>query len=168
MASGEATGVRRYIPQGHSVSWWMLVVTTGAILITSVDRVILPTVLPAILKEFNLSDAQGGFLVSLSFAGTAIGGVVLGTLGDSPGRGPRRAWMWCVSVLVAIVGAVLTGLSRTVGQLQALRIVMGLGTARWSRSTWRWSGSGGRRRIGASPWVRITRVSPSASSSVRS
>ncbi len=128
MASGEATGIRRYIPRGHSVSWWMLVVTTGAILITSVDRVILPTVLPAILKEFHLSDAQGGFLVSLSFAGTAIGGVVLGTLGDSPGRGPRRAWMWCVSVLVAIVGAVLTGLSRTVGQLQALRIVMGLGT----------------------------------------
>jgi MFS family permease len=128
MASGTTTGMRRYIPRGHSVSWWMLAVTTGAILITSVDRVILPTVLPAILKDFNLSAAQGGYLISLSFLGTAIGGVVLGSLGDSPGRGPRRAWMWCVSVLVTIVGAVLTALSWTLAQLQVLRIVMGLGT----------------------------------------
>ena len=128
MASGTTTGMRRYIPRGHSVSWWMLAVTTGAILITSVDRVILPTVLPAILKEFNLSAAQGGFLISLSFLGTAIGGVVLGSLGDSPGRGPRRAWMWCVSVLVTIVGAVLTAFSWTLAQLQVLRIVTGLGT----------------------------------------
>jgi MFS family permease len=128
MASGTTTRMRRYIPRGHPVSWWMLAVTTGAILITSVDRVILPTVLPAILKDFNLSAAQGGFLISLSFLGTAVGGVVLGSLGDSPGRGPRRAWMWCVSVLVTIVGAVLTALSWTLAQLQVLRILMGLGT----------------------------------------
>jgi MFS family permease len=128
MASGTTTRMRCYIPRGHPVSWWMLAVTTGAILITSVDRVILPTVLPAILKDFNLSAAQGGFLISLSFLGTAVGGVVLGSLGDSPGRGPRRAWMWCVSVLVTIVGAVLTALSWTLAQLQVLRILMGLGT----------------------------------------
>ena len=128
MVNDSRQGIGKYVPRGHPISWLMLVVTTGAILITSVDRVILPTVLPAILKDFNLSAGQGGFLVSLSFAGTAIGGIVLGTLGDAPGRGPRRAWMWCVSVLVAIVGAVLTGLSQTVGQLRILRIVMGLGT----------------------------------------
>jgi MFS family permease len=124
-----ATGTaKRYLPRGHPISWWMLAVTTGAILITSVDRVILPTVLPAILKEFHLSDSQGGFLISLSFAGTALGGLILGAFGDSLGRGPRRAWAWCVSVLVTVVGAVATAFSRTVGQLQVLRIVMGLGT----------------------------------------
>jgi hypothetical protein len=36
----------RYIPRGHALSGWMLAVTPGAILITSIDRVLLPTVLP--------------------------------------------------------------------------------------------------------------------------
>jgi hypothetical protein len=48
--SQEAAPRSRYIPRGHALSWWMLVVTTGAILITSLDRAILPTVLPGILK----------------------------------------------------------------------------------------------------------------------
>jgi len=65
----------------------MLAVTTGAILITSIDRVLLPTVLPGILKEFNLSPTTGGVLVGLSFAGTMAGGIVLGVFGDSLGKG---------------------------------------------------------------------------------
>jgi hypothetical protein len=56
----------------------MLVVTTGAILMTSIDRAILPTVLPGILTEFNLGETVGGFLVGLSFAGTMTGGLLLG------------------------------------------------------------------------------------------
>ncbi len=122
------TGPQSRIPSAHRVSWLMLAVTTGAILITSIDRVILPTVLPAIVKEFHLTETQGGFLVSLSFLGSALGGVILGTLGDSFGRGPRRAYMWGVSVLISLVGAVGTAVSATLVQLQALRIVMGLGT----------------------------------------
>lgn len=125
-SSGAATW-RRYLPQGHPISWWMLVITTGAILITSIDRVILPTVLPAILKEFNLSKSQGGFLISLTFAGMALGGIVLGTLGDSLGRGPRRAWMWGVALAVEIIGAVTTGLSQSLGQLRIFRMIGGMG-----------------------------------------
>ena len=127
-AGSAATRLRRYVPRGHSISWWVLAITTGAILITSIDRVILPTVLPAILDEFNLNATEGGFLVSLSFVGTATGGVILGTLGDSLGRGPRRAWMWIVSVAVAVGAAIATALSQTVGQLRVLRVLMGLGT----------------------------------------
>src|SRR5690606_27722303 len=117
-SQGRAGRIWRYVPRGHPVSWWMLLVTTGAILITSIDRTILPTVLPAILREFDLSTAQGGLLVSLSFAGMAVGGIILGTLGDSPGRGPRRAWMWGVALLFEIVGAVATALSSTLNQLR--------------------------------------------------
>ncbi len=90
MAGG--TGVRRYVPRGHPVSWWMLVVTTGAILMTSIDRAILPTVLPGILTEFSLGETAGGVLVGLSFAGTMAGGLILGVFGDSLGKGVRRAW----------------------------------------------------------------------------
>ena len=33
----QAAPRNRYIPRGHPISWWMLVVTTGAILISSID-----------------------------------------------------------------------------------------------------------------------------------
>jgi MFS family permease len=106
----------------------MLVITTGAILITSIDRGILPAVLPGILQEFGLSESAGGALVGLSFAGTAVGGLLIGVLGDSFGKGARRAWIWAVAVVIVVVSAVLTAFSKTFGQLQVLRVVMGVGT----------------------------------------
>jgi len=91
MAGVTRTGAGKYILRDHPVSWWMLVVTAGTILINSIDRAILPAVLPGIQSEFNLSDSADGFLVGLSFADTAIGGLILGVFGDSPGRGGQRA-----------------------------------------------------------------------------
>ena len=157
----------RYLPKGYALSWWMLAVTTGAILITSIDRVLLPTVLPGILKEFDLGETAGGVLVGLSFAGTMTGRLVLGVFGDSLGKGVRRAWTWAVAVAIVVASAVATAVSRTLLQLQVLRFIMGVGTGGWSPSTSRWSASGGRRRTGASPSARTTPASPSASSSGR-
>ncbi|MBA8795426.1 MFS family permease [Friedmanniella endophytica] len=121
-------GLLRFIPRAHPISWVMLAVTTGAVLITSIDRAILPAVLPGIQQEFRLDDAAGGFLVGLSFAGTAIGGLLIGVFGDSLGRGVRRAWAWAVAVAIVVVSSVLTAFSRTLGQLHVLRVVMGIGT----------------------------------------
>src|SRR5215212_3095942 len=126
--SPEASPRNRYIPRGHALSWWMLAVTTGAILITSIDRVLLPTVLPSILKEFNLSPTTGGVLVGLSFAGTMAGGIVLGVFGDSLGKGVRRAYTWAVAVAIVVISAVATAVSQTLLQLQILRFTMGIGT----------------------------------------
>src|SRR5919202_2587549 len=120
--------LRRYLPSAHPVSWVMLVVTLGAIVINSIDRIILPTVLPGILDDFSLNATEGGFLVSLSFIGTTIGAIILGTLGDSFGKGPRRAWMWAVTVTVVVIAAVGTAISNTLNQLRALHILMGIGT----------------------------------------
>jgi MFS family permease len=106
----------------------MLALTTGAILITSIDRVLLPTVLPGILKEFNLSPTTGGVLVGLSFAGTMAGGIVLGVFGDSLGKGVRRAYTWAVAVAIVVISAVATAVSQTLLQLQILRFTMGIGT----------------------------------------
>lgn len=128
MAGQVVRGVKRYTPRAHPVSWVMLVITTLAIVVNSIDRIILPTVLPGIISEFDLSATEGGFLVSLSFVGTTIGAIVLGTLGDSFGKGPRRAWMWAVTVSVVVVAAVGTAISNTLGQLRALRVLMGIGT----------------------------------------
>ncbi len=120
--------LRGWLPRAHPVSWWMLGVSSLAILITSIDRVILPTVLPDILKEFGLSNTQGGVLVSLSFVGTFVGAVVLGVVGDLFGRGHLRARTWIVTVAVTVVAAIATALSHGIAALRAWRVVMGIGT----------------------------------------
>ena len=55
MAGQAIRGVRRYTPRAHPVSWIMLVITTLAIVVNSIDRIILPTVLPGIISELDLS-----------------------------------------------------------------------------------------------------------------
>ena len=127
MAGGSARR-RRGLPKGHSISWWMLLITTLAILVTSIDRVILPRVLPAIIEEFGISNTTAGFLNSLNFIGISIGAILLGALGDSLGKGPRRAWTWGIAVLITIVAAIGTAFSRTVGGLAFWRVFMGAGT----------------------------------------
>jgi len=106
----------------------MLVVTFGAILITAIDRTILPTVLPDIMKEFHLSPSAGGRLVGLSYVGTLIGGVLVGAVGDAFGKGPRRAWIWLTTVAIVVASAVATTVTRTLGMLRVLRVTMGIGT----------------------------------------
>ncbi len=158
----------RYLPKGHALSWWMLAVTTGAILITSIDRVLLPTVLPGILKEFDLSETAGGVLVGLSFAGTMTGGLVLGVFGDSLGKGVRRAWTWAVAVAIVVASAVATTVSRTLLQLQVLRFIMGVGTGGMKPVNVAMVGEWWQKENRGFASARTTPASPSASSSGRS
>lgn len=126
--TGNPEARKHVLPRAHWISWTMLVVTFGAILITAIDRTILPTVLPAILHEFHLSATAGGWLVGLSYVGTLIGGVLVGAVGDAFGKGPRRAWIWLVTVAVVVASAIATAVSRTLALLQVLRVTMGIGT----------------------------------------
>ena len=73
----DAAPRERYMPRGSPLSWWMLVVTTGAILVTSVDRAILFRTLPAIQQEFGLSNTAAGFFGSLTSLGVVIGALAL-------------------------------------------------------------------------------------------
>jgi len=118
----------RYVPKAHSISWWMLLITTGAVLITSIDRALLPTVLPALLNDFHLDATQGGILVSLSFIGSTLGGVLLGVFGDAMGGGPRRAWAWLMTVAIVIASSIATAVTRSIGWFKILRVIMGIGT----------------------------------------
>ena len=121
----EDTGL---LPRAHPVSWWMLVITTLAILITSIDRIILPTLLPDISKDFGLNPTQSGLLVSLSFLGTFVGALVIGVAGDVIGRGHLRAWTWIGTVVVACAASIATAFTRTLSGLAAWRVIMGVGT----------------------------------------
>ena len=110
------------------ISWQVLIVGILAFLITSIDRTILPTVLPAISQEFGLSESQGGLLITLSFLGTFIGALLLGVLGDQFGNGWYRARFWVVCSAITVVAAVASALTRSLGVFQGLRVLMGVGT----------------------------------------
>lgn len=122
------TQKRAFLPRAHPISWWMLVITTLAILMNSIDRIILPTLLPAIMKDFNISEVQAGWINSLSFFGTLSGAVLFGLLSDYIGTGYRRCYSWCLAVLVEIISGVATAFCKTLGAFQALRVFMGMGT----------------------------------------
>ncbi|MDR2372651.1 MAG: MFS transporter [Bifidobacteriaceae bacterium] len=114
-------------PRAHAVSWATLAVTTGAILMTSIDGGILPAVLPAIVKEFDLTTAQAGLVNSVFFAALLVGAFGFGWLSDRIGTGYRRTWTWNTAMLLAIVGGVATfGLSGGFTAFLLLRIPMGL------------------------------------------
>ncbi|XBS68446.1 MFS transporter [Acerihabitans sp. KWT182] len=119
---------QRFFPKAHSLSWWMLVITTSAILMNSIDRIILPTLLPAIMKDFNLTEIQVGWLNSLSFFGTLSGAVIFGIFSDFVGTGHKRCYSWTVAVLVEVISGVATAFCKTLGAFQALRVFMGMGT----------------------------------------
>ncbi|EPJ2030220.1 MFS transporter [Escherichia albertii] len=124
----EKKAKQRFLPRAHSISWLMLLVTTLAILMNSIDRLILPTLMPAIIKEFNLTTVQAGWLNSLSFVGTFVGALVLGFVSDYIGSGYKRAWSWLIAVMIEIAAGVATAFCSAYNMFMALRVFMGLGT----------------------------------------
>ncbi len=120
-------GTRSWIPRGHAMSWWTLLVTTGAILMTSVDGGILPAVLPAISEEFDLNAKQGGLINSAFFAALIIGAIVFGIISDRIGTGFRRTWTWNIAMALGILGGLATfGFTGGFVALLLWRIPMGL------------------------------------------
>ncbi|MBE7210882.1 MAG: MFS transporter [Gluconacetobacter diazotrophicus] len=105
----------------------MLAVTTLAILVTSMDMQILPTILPAVLDEFHLGEAAGGWLNALFFAGVAVGAVLFGIASDLSGSGHRRGLTWIVAYVIAVIGGALTFLfGANLLAFNILRVFMGL------------------------------------------
>ncbi len=116
------------LPRAHPISWWMLLITTLAILMNSIDRLILPTLMPAIMEEFGLDTVQAGFLNSLSFVGTFLGALILGFFSDYIGSGYKRCYSWVIAVAIEIVAGVATAFCKGFGAFQALRVLMGFGS----------------------------------------
>jgi MFS family permease len=115
------------MPRAHPISWLTLVVTTGAILMTSIDGGILPTVLPQISQEFGLSPSQAGAVNSVFNAGLIAGGLLFGWLSDRIGTGYRRTMVWNIAMFLAILGGILTfGFAGSFLAFLLLRIPMGI------------------------------------------
>lgn len=128
ITSVKKKGLRDLLPRAHPISWWMLLITTLAILMNSIDRIILPTLLPAIMDEFSLTEVQAGWLNSLAGIGIFLGALVFGFVSDYMGTGYRRCHSWTIAVAVEIASGVASAFTRSLGIFQALRVVMGFGS----------------------------------------
>lgn len=117
-----------WLPKGHGISYGILAIGSLSMLLVSIDRQILPTVLPAIMKEFHMNSTQGGYISSLNFIGTFIGAAIIGLVADGIGRGYKRRWAWSGSCLLAILSGFATFFTRGIFSLQFWRVVMGLAT----------------------------------------
>jgi MFS family permease len=113
--------------RAHPVSWVTLVITSSAILITSLDAAILPSVLPEVKRAFGLTDTQAGAVNSVFFISTIVGAVFFGWLSDLIGNGYRRSWVWIAAMALSVVGGVFTYvLAASWLAFQLMRVVMGI------------------------------------------
>lgn len=116
----------RWRISAHPVSWLTLVVTSCAILITSLDAAILPAVLPQVKETFGLNDTQAGAVNSVFFVSTLAGALLFGWLSDVVGNGYRRSWVWIAAMALSIVGGVFTFVfAASWVAFQLMRVVMG-------------------------------------------
>lgn len=128
MESSNQAEHKTWIPKGHPVSWLMLVTGTLSMLLISIDRQILPTVLPSIMKEFHLNSTMGGFITSLNFIGTFLGAAIIGIVADNIGRGYKRIFSWAGSCILAIISGIATFLTHSLFSLEFWRVIMGVST----------------------------------------
>jgi MFS family permease len=92
-------------------------------MLDAMDMMLYSMVLAELLVHLGITKSEAGLLNSLTLAASAIGGMAFGVLADRVGR--TRALM--ASILVYSVASFACGLSQTLGQLAASRLVLGLG-----------------------------------------
>ncbi|GAA3731408.1 MFS transporter [Streptomyces tremellae] len=118
---------RRWAIRAHPVSWWTLLITSLAILMTSLDAAILPSVLPQVKASYGLSDTAAGALNSVFFVSTVAGAVLFGWLSDVVGNGYRRSWVWAAAMALSVIGGTFTFLlASSWVAFQLMRVVMGV------------------------------------------
>jgi MFS family permease len=92
-------------------------------MLDSMDVMLYTLVLGQVQREFHLSAAMGGAMMSVTLLSAAFGGIAFGWFADRFGR--ARALM--ASVLIFSVFTAACGLTHTAAELMVCRILLGLG-----------------------------------------
>jgi MFS family permease len=92
-------------------------------MLDAMDVMLYSMVLAELMVHFGIGKPQAGLLNSLTLAASALGGIAFGVIADRAGR--TRALM--ASILVYSLASFACGLSQTLTQLAACRLVLGLG-----------------------------------------
>src|SRR3979409_1563097 len=107
-------------------AWTVVAILIATAVLSYTDRQVLSLLVDPIRGDLSISDTQISLLLGTAFAVVyGIAGVPLGYLAD---RTSRRNLIFG-GLLVWSVGTIACGLSQSVGQLFASRLVVGLGEA---------------------------------------
>ncbi len=110
-------------------AWRALAAGGAGWTLDAMDVLLFTFALGEIKRDFALSDAQAGALMSATLVASAVGGVVSGALADRIGR----VRMLTLSILCYSLFTGLTATAQTVWDLTLWRILVGLGMgAEWS------------------------------------
>lgn len=116
------TGPPGVTPPPPRTRFAVMVALVVAMLLASVDSLILGTAMPTIVGELggleHLSWVASAYLLA-----TAVSTPIWGKLGDMYGR--KGVFLW--SIVIFLAGSVLSGLAQSMGQLIGLRVLQGLG-----------------------------------------
>lgn len=117
---------------GDSVPWWRTITRTqwyslfAAMAgwgLDAFDVLLYVFAITTIMKEWNLTTTEAGFLASVTLFASAFGGILFGVLADRIGR--KNALMATVLIFSLMSG--LSGLAQNIWQLALARTLLGLG-----------------------------------------
>ena len=123
---------REFTPEGiHEKRWWILGALSISLVVISIDNTVLNVALPTIQNDLNASNADLQWIVAgytLVFAALLL---TMGTLGDRFGRNH----MLVIGLALFGTFSLLSGFTRTPGQLITTRVLQGIGGAAIMPST---------------------------------
>ena len=103
--------------------WKMLFASVTGYAMDGLDMLILSFVMTAILKEFNLSFAQGGLIATYTLIGAVVGGYVFGIMADYWGR----VKVFSATIILFSIFTGLCAFASSVTELNIYRFLAGLG-----------------------------------------
>jgi len=122
---GEAVNVQDLIERGPITRLQVTVISMCCILNTldGFDILAIAFAAPPIADEWGIQPAALGLVFSAGLTGMALGAMFIAPITDRIGR--RAMILYCLAPV--IIAMLLTGLSRSVGELVAARFITGLG-----------------------------------------
>jgi len=103
--------------------WYALLAAQMGWALDAFDVLLYVFALTTIMKEWNLTATQAGFLASVTLFASAFGGIAFGVIADRIGR--RNALMATVVIFSLMSG--VSGLTQNIWQLALARTLLGLG-----------------------------------------
>jgi len=119
-------GVSAAVPWWKTISktqWYALLAAQMGWALDAFDVLLYVFALTTIMKEWNLTATQAGFLASVTLFASAFGGIAFGVIADRIGR--RNALMATVVIFSLMSG--VSGLTQNIWQLALARTLLGLG-----------------------------------------
>jgi MFS family permease len=106
-------------------AWAVFALLFAMHLLDSAQRWLLPVVLRGVRQELQLSEAQAGWLSTMLLLGFTVAAPPIGYVADRL----RRSRLLALGFALGSLATVGTGLARTYDQLQAARVLVGVGGA---------------------------------------